>query len=194
MLDQAAMSWYYIPIIICCFICLYRIAAGPSAPDRSRSSRASRATSRALSHVRYTRSMARAARTSTPAASTAMAVVVLRGVTCGVPARSAPSTVTDPTRNASATPTATTRCAGPMAMAGARCCHRHGGSCTTDVLPLASSHTPGTGSEVQLLRGPAAVIADERCTQTTQSEAGEGAASRTKQEPEDGPGRLDLFS
>ena len=29
------MSWYYIPLIICCFMCLYRIAAGQSAPDRT---------------------------------------------------------------------------------------------------------------------------------------------------------------
>ena len=32
---STAMSWYYIPLIICCFMCLYRIAAGPSAPDRA---------------------------------------------------------------------------------------------------------------------------------------------------------------
>jgi multicomponent Na+:H+ antiporter subunit F len=29
------LSWYVIPLIICCFMCLYRIAAGPSAPDRT---------------------------------------------------------------------------------------------------------------------------------------------------------------
>jgi len=35
MLYTLKMSWYYIPLIICCFMCLYRIAAGPSAPDRT---------------------------------------------------------------------------------------------------------------------------------------------------------------
>jgi len=28
-------QWLFFPLLLCCFLCLYRVAAGPTAPDRT---------------------------------------------------------------------------------------------------------------------------------------------------------------